>query len=90
MYLSVTSPSGEAADLSPVDLIDPALRKSRSNPGHHGTRVADTLTHPLTTQEANPRPASSVTVHGHTPRRPALSWGRPPWQTQSILSSHHC
>ena len=30
MYLSVTNPSGEPADLSLVDLIDPALRKAEA------------------------------------------------------------
>lgn len=30
MYLSVMNPSGEPADLSPMDLIDPALRKAEA------------------------------------------------------------
>ena len=36
MYLSVTNPSGEPADLSPMDLIDPALRKAEATLDHTG------------------------------------------------------
>lgn len=59
MYLSVTNPSGEPADLSPMDLIDPALRKAEATLDHTGLGSLTPSPAPTTTAGTSEDPSAT-------------------------------
>ncbi|MCR2053708.1 hypothetical protein NSA19_12845 [Actinomyces bowdenii] len=59
MYLSVMNPSGEPADLSPVELIDPALRNAEATLDHTGLDSSTPSPAPTTTAGTSEAPSAT-------------------------------
>ncbi|BDA64994.1 hypothetical protein MANAM107_18280 [Actinomyces capricornis] len=59
IYLAVTNPSGEPADLSPMDLIDPALRNAEAALDHTGLDSSTPSPAPTTTAGTSEAPSAA-------------------------------